>query len=75
MKSSRVISLINDPDLCATTYTQTATRSYKFSLLRRHTLSKLMDSCDSKLCDFKKWDVWAWTGLIWLRTGTGGWHL
>jgi hypothetical protein len=20
----------------------------------------------------KKWDVWAWTGLIWLRIGTGG---
>jgi len=23
---------------------------------------------------FRKWDVGAWTGLIWLRTGTGGWH-
>jgi len=21
---------------------------------------------------FRKWDVGAWTGLIWLRTGTGG---
>jgi len=21
---------------------------------------------------FRKWDVWAWTGLIWLRIGTGG---
>jgi hypothetical protein len=21
---------------------------------------------------FKKWDVEAWTGLIWLRIGTGG---
>jgi hypothetical protein len=21
---------------------------------------------------FKKWDVGAWTGLIWLRIGTGG---
>jgi len=21
---------------------------------------------------FKKWDMRAWTGLIWLRTGTGG---
>ena len=21
---------------------------------------------------FNKWDVWAWTGLIWLRIGTGG---
>jgi hypothetical protein len=21
---------------------------------------------------FKKWDGWAWTGLIWLRIGTGG---
>jgi len=24
---------------------------------------------------FKKWDGEAWTGLIWLRTGTGGWCL
>jgi hypothetical protein len=24
---------------------------------------------------FRKWDVWAQTGLIWLRTGTGGKHL
>jgi len=24
---------------------------------------------------FKKWDVWAWTGLICLRTGTFGGHL
>jgi len=24
---------------------------------------------------FRKWDVRAWTGLIWLRIGTGGWHL
>jgi hypothetical protein len=21
---------------------------------------------------FRKWDVGVWTGLIWLRTGTGG---
>jgi hypothetical protein len=21
---------------------------------------------------FKKWDGWAWTGLNWLRIGTGG---
>jgi hypothetical protein len=21
---------------------------------------------------FKKWDWWAWTGLSWLRIGTGG---
>jgi hypothetical protein len=21
---------------------------------------------------FKKWDGWAWTGLSWLRIGTGG---
>ena len=21
---------------------------------------------------FKKWDMGAWTGFIWLRTGTGG---
>jgi hypothetical protein len=21
---------------------------------------------------FRKWDVWAWTGSIWLRIGTGG---
>jgi len=75
MKSSWVISLINDPNLCATMYTQTATRSYKFSLLRSHTLSELMDGCNSKLYDFKKWDVGARTGLIWLRTGTGGRHL
>jgi len=25
--------------------------------------------------DLKKWDVGAWTGLIWLRIGTGGGHL
>jgi hypothetical protein len=24
---------------------------------------------------FKKWDGEAWTGLIWLRLGTDGWHL
>jgi len=24
---------------------------------------------------FRKWDVRAWTALIWLRIGTGGWHL
>jgi hypothetical protein len=24
---------------------------------------------------FKKWDEEAWTGLSWLRTGTGGGHL
>jgi len=24
---------------------------------------------------FKKWDVGAWTGLIWLRIGTCGRHL
>jgi hypothetical protein len=24
---------------------------------------------------FRKWDVRAWTGLIWLRIGTGGRHL
>jgi len=24
---------------------------------------------------FKKWDREAWTGLIWLRTGTGGGYL
>ena len=24
---------------------------------------------------FRQWDVGAWTGLIWLRTGTGGGHL
>jgi hypothetical protein len=24
---------------------------------------------------FKKWDVGAWTGLIWLRKGTDGGHL
>jgi len=23
----------------------------------------------------RKWDVGAWTGSIWLRIGTGGWHL
>jgi hypothetical protein len=25
--------------------------------------------------NFKKWDKGAWTGLIWFRIGTGGWHL
>jgi hypothetical protein len=24
---------------------------------------------------YRKWDVRAWTRLIWLRTGTGGGHL
>jgi len=24
---------------------------------------------------FRKWDVGVWTGLSWLRIGTGGWHL
>ena len=24
---------------------------------------------------FRKWDLWAGTGLIWLRIGTGGGHL
>jgi hypothetical protein len=24
---------------------------------------------------FRKWDVGIWTGLIWLRIGTGGGHL
>jgi len=24
---------------------------------------------------FRKWDVGTWTGLIWLRIGTGGGHL
>ena len=24
---------------------------------------------------FRKWDVGAWTGLIWLRIGIGGRHL
>jgi len=24
---------------------------------------------------FRKWDVGAWTGSIWVRIGTGGWHL
>jgi hypothetical protein len=24
---------------------------------------------------FKKWDVGVWTGLSWLRIGTGGGHL
>jgi len=24
---------------------------------------------------FRKCDVWAWTGSIWLRIGTGGGHL
>jgi len=24
---------------------------------------------------YRKWDVRAWTGLIWLRIGTGGGHL
>jgi hypothetical protein len=24
---------------------------------------------------FRKWDVGGWTGLIWLKIGTGGGHL
>jgi len=26
-------------------------------------------------CSFRKWGVMAWTGSIWLRTGTVGEHL
>jgi hypothetical protein len=26
-------------------------------------------------CIFRKWYMGAWTRLIWLRIGTGGWHL
>jgi hypothetical protein len=26
-------------------------------------------------CIFRKWDVRAWIGLMWLRIGTGGGHL
>jgi len=26
-------------------------------------------------CIFRKWDVVVWTGLSWLRIGTGGVHL
>jgi len=26
-------------------------------------------------CIFRKWDVGAWTGLIWLMIGAGGGHL
>jgi len=26
-------------------------------------------------CIFWKWDVGVWTGLMWLRIGTGGEHL
>jgi hypothetical protein len=26
-------------------------------------------------CIFRKWDVRVWTGLMWLRIGTGGGHL
>ena len=26
-------------------------------------------------CIFRKWDVGAWTGLIWLMIGTSGGHL
>jgi hypothetical protein len=24
---------------------------------------------------FRKWDMGEWTGLVWLRIGTSGWHL
>jgi len=24
---------------------------------------------------FREWDVGVWTGWMWLRIGTGGWHL
>jgi hypothetical protein len=27
---------------------------------------------DNIKMDFRKWDVGVWTGLIWLRIGTGG---
>ena len=30
---------------------------------------------DNIKMDLKKWDEGAWTGLNWLRTGTGGRHL
>ena len=30
---------------------------------------------DNIKMDFRKWDVRAWAGSIWLRIGTGGGHL
>ena len=30
---------------------------------------------DNIKVDLQKWDVGAWTGLGWLRIGTGGGHL
>jgi len=29
---------------------------------------------DNSNMDLRNWDGEAWTGLIWLRTGTGGGH-
>ena len=30
---------------------------------------------DNMKMDLRKWNLGAWTGLIWLRIGKGGWHL
>jgi hypothetical protein len=30
---------------------------------------------DNIMMDFRKWDVWVWTGSSWLRIGTDGGHL
>jgi len=30
---------------------------------------------DNIKMDLQEVGWWAWTGLIWLRIGTGGWHL
>ena len=42
---------------------------------RNHVEDPGIDGRITLRCIFRKWDVRAWTGLIWVRIGTGGWHL
>jgi hypothetical protein len=42
---------------------------------RDHLEDTVVDGRIILRCIFRKWDVGACTGLIWLRIGTGGGHL
>jgi hypothetical protein len=42
---------------------------------RDHFEDPVVDGRVILICIFRKWDVDAWTGLIWLRIGTGGGRL
>jgi hypothetical protein len=43
--------------------------------VRHHFVDPALDSRIILRWIFRKWDVGAWTGLIWLRKKTGGGHL